>query len=85
MVFNVFRYFITGCTEAIDVHFALDGSANVGDENFEMMKNFVKGIGGKFILSETGSHMSASVFGKDTQMSFDMSKVIIFFLYRLFV
>ena len=47
-----------------------------------MMKNFVKGIGGKFILSETGSHMSASVFGKDTQMSFDMSKVVLLFLSR---
>lgn len=63
-----------GCTSAIDVHFAMDSSANVGAENFELMRNFVKDIGSTFIITETGSHMSASVFGTNSKLEFDMSK-----------
>ncbi|XP_047136671.1 collagen alpha-1(II) chain isoform X1 [Hydra vulgaris] len=63
-----------GCTNAIDIHFAIDSSVNVGEENFEFFRNFVRAIGYKFVISETGSHISASVFGSDATMIFNMSK-----------
>lgn len=63
-----------GCTNPLDIHFALDSSANVGEENFEMMKNFIKAVGYKFIISEKGSHISASVFGDEATLVFNMSK-----------
>eukprot|EP00111_Clytia_hemisphaerica_P023393 TCONS_00068905-protein len=63
-----------GCTRPIDIHFALDTSVNVGEENFNMMVNFVKAVGYKFVISETGSHMSASVFGSDATTVFTLDK-----------
>ena len=63
----------SGCTRALDIHFALDASANVGQEKFEVMKNFVQAVGYKFIISETGSHMSASVFGDEAGLMFTMA------------
>jgi len=63
-----------GCTNALDIHFAMDSSANVGEENFDLMRNFLKAVGNKFIISETASHMSASVFGNDAKVVFNMSR-----------
>lgn len=73
-MYNFLCIFFLGCTNPLDIHFALDSSANVGEENFEMMKNFIKAVGYKFIISEKGSHISASVFGDEATLVFNMSK-----------
>ena len=74
IVLHLFLPLPSGCTNPVDIHFALDASDNVGEENFAMLQNFVKAVGYKFIISETGSHMSASVFAKDAQLIFNLSK-----------
>lgn len=38
------------------------------------MKNFVKAVGYKFVISETGSHISASVFGEDATIVFSLDQ-----------
>ena len=69
-----FLFLVTGCTRPVDIHFALDTSVNVGREGFNMMVNFVKAVGYKFVISEQGSHMSASVFGTDATTVFALDK-----------
>jgi WAP-type (Whey Acidic Protein) ''four-disulfide core''./von Willebrand factor type A domain. len=71
---KIFDFCLLGCTSPVDIHFALDTSINVGKENFNMMVNFVKSVGYKFVISETGSHMSASVFGSDATTVFALDK-----------
>lgn len=46
----------------------------MSDEDFDYMKNFVKAVGYKFVISDTGSHMSASVFGEDATVVFSLDK-----------
>ena len=43
----------------------------------EMIRNFLKAVGYKFIISEGGSHMSASVFADDAELVFNMSRATV--------
>lgn len=52
----------------------MDSSINVGETDFDLLRNFIKAIGNKFIISETASHMSASVFGNQAELIFNMSR-----------
>ena len=72
---TTYFWYCLGCTNPVDIHFAIDSSVNVGSDNFDMIRNFVKAVGYKFIISDSGSHMSASVFGDDATLVFDMAKV----------
>ena len=58
----------------MDVHFAIDGSEQMGESMFEQVITYVKNIGHKFIVSEHGSHLSVSVYGNNPTLAFDFER-----------
>ena len=79
--YDVWRYndgthktYLSECTNDMDVHFAIDGSEQMGETMFEQVIMYVKNIGHKFIVSEHGSHISVSVFGNNAKLSFNFEQ-----------
>nr|XP_033799723.1 von Willebrand factor A domain-containing protein 2 isoform X2 [Geotrypetes seraphini] len=52
-----------GCHASLDLVFTLDGSAEVGLENFNYLKNFVKSISLHFIINRDVTQMGLVVYG----------------------
>lgn len=53
------------------MHLAVDASINFSPQDFEAMKDFLKATVDRFIVSKSGAHFSASVFGDDAEMLFN--------------
>ena len=55
----------------IDLGFLIDGSANVGEQNFRISLNFMKNIYGAFWTQFGSLHLGLVVFGTETRLIFN--------------
>ena len=78
---KLFSGLLEKCTKDIDLVFALDASGSVGEEGYEQIKSFTKGVIEQFEIGITKTHVAVVTFSEyaDVQLkltdSFDRNEI----------
>uniref|UniRef100_A0A8C6TQW7 Cochlin n=1 Tax=Neogobius melanostomus TaxID=47308 RepID=A0A8C6TQW7_9GOBI len=60
------------CYNSVNLGFLIDGSSSVGDQNFQMVLDFLAGIAQHFDISEVGARVGAVQFTYDQRLEFGL-------------
>lgn len=60
------------CYNSVNLGFLIDGSSSVGDQNFQMMLEFMKGIAQHFDISDVGTRVGAVQFTYEQRLEFGL-------------
>ncbi|KAL4613048.1 cochlin [Arapaima gigas] len=62
------------CYNSVNLGFLIDGSSSVGDNNFQLVLDFIASVVRNFEIADTGSRVGAIQFTYEQKMEFDFSE-----------
>jgi uncharacterized protein YegL len=65
--------FSAACNMDMDIVFIIDRSGSIGDDNFNLTKQFVKNVVGNFVVDETGVHVALIAFDDNAAVEFRLT------------